>query len=120
MKTQKREKMKNRFKSYRWRKKNSTSIYFLLWAIFAALSFLVMFVASISQRVILSQSYKQEASREVTEKGRQVKGVLSHDVPEWTGGNYSGFLRFLSQTYDVRIYILTESGEVLFPQKENF
>jgi signal transduction histidine kinase len=120
MKTQKREKMKNRFKSYRWRKKNSTSIYFLLWAIFAALSFLVMSVASISQRVILSQSYKQEASREVTEKGRQVKGVLSHDVPEWTGGNYSGFLRFLSQTYDVRIYILTESGEVLFPQEENF
>ena len=121
MNTQKREKMKgNRLKAYRLRRQNSTSIYFLLWAIFVAFSFLVMSVAAISQHVILTQSYKQEASREVTDKGRQIQTLLSRDTPDWTGGNYSGFLRFLSESYDVHVYILSESGDVLFPREDNF
>ena len=121
MGAQKGEKIrKNRFSTYRWRKQNSTSIYFLLWAIFVAFSCFVMSVASVSQRIITTQSYKQEASRTVTEKGLQIHEMLMRDTPEWTGGNYSGFLRFLSESYDVRIYILTEAGDVLFPREDNF
>ena len=121
MKEKKRGKIKkNRSRAYRLRKQNSTSIYFLLWAIFAALSFLVMIIVSLSQSVILAQSYKQEAAREVTEKGQRIETMITNNPPEWTGGNYSGFLRFLAGTYDVSVYILAESGEVLLPQEDNF
>lgn len=107
----------------RWEKlrktQRTTSIYFLLWAIFTALSLIIVLMAAVSQRVVLTQTYKGQASREVAEKGEKIEEAILRE-PDWTGGNYSGYLRMLSYTYDVQVYILNEKGDVLFPQEPNF
>lgn len=113
------ERRVKRREEYR-RKQSSTSIYFLLWTVFTALSLLIVLFCTFTQQLILSQSYKDEASREVSEKGRQIENAILSGTPDWAGGNHSGFLRFLSRNYDVRVYILNEEGEVLFPQEQNF
>lgn len=116
-------KQPNPRKLRRWEKfrktQHTTSIYFLLWAIFTALSLMIVLMAAVSQRVVLSQTYRDQASREVAEKGQ----IIKHDIlrePDWTGGNYSGYLRMLSYMYDVQVYVLDGEGNVLFPQEPNF
>lgn len=102
------------------RAQSSTGIYFLLWAIFTALSLLIVLSVAISQRVVLTQTYKGQASREVMEKGKKVEQALLVETPEWAGGNFSGYVRALSSMYNVELYILDENGAVLFPQEPNF
>ena len=108
------------FRQARYRRKQSaTSIYFLLWAIFTALSLIIVLLSAFTQRFVLIQSYKEQASREIAEKGRLIETQVSN-VPEWAGGNYSGYLRILSRDHGVNIYVLNGEGKVLFPQEPNF
>ena len=103
------------------KKLRSTSIYFLLWTVFTALSLLVVLFSSLMQQFIFVRTYKQEAAREVSEKGKQIERALQvGELPAWTGGNYNGYLRYLSRIYGVRVYIVSAEGEVLFPQEQNF
>ena len=115
----KRKRRARRFERFH-RKQSATSIYFLLWAIFTALSLIIVFVAALSQRLILSQTYKDQSYREVTEKGKQIERDLLSGSPEWTGGNFSGYVRLLSQVHDVDLYLLSADGELLFPREPNF
>lgn len=109
------------FRQARYRRKqNATSIYFLLWAIFTALSLVIVLFSAFTQRFVLIQSYKEQASLEIAEKGKLIETQVSGGAPEWTGGNYSGYLRILSQNHGVNIYILNGEGKVLFPQEPNF
>ena len=104
-----------RFRSFRG-KQNATSIYFLLWAIFTALSLVIVLLSVFTQQFVLAQSYREQASREIFEKGWAIERVILQEPPDWTGGNYSGYLRALSKNYDVDIYILSEDGRLLFPR----
>ena len=114
-----RKRRARRFERF-YRKQSSTSIYFLLWAIFTALSLIIVFVSALSQRLILTQTYKDQSYREVTEKGKQIERDLLSGSPEWAGGNFSGYVRMLSQIHDVNLYVLNENGELLFPREPNF
>ena len=100
-------------------KQRSTSIYFLIWSIFTAMSVLIILLFGITQQVLMVQTYKSEASREITEKGKTLQRLVTEGPPEAFGGNYSGYLRYLSATHDVRLYLLSEEGQVLFPQEPN-
>ena len=115
----KRKRRARRFERF-YRKQSSTSIYFLLWAIFTALSLVIVFVSALSQRLILTQTYKDQSYRQVTEKGKQIEQELLIGPPEWTGGNFSGYVRMLSQIHDVNLYVLSEDGDLLFPREPNF
>ena len=115
----KKERREKRRLTYQ-KKQIATSMYFLLWAIFTALSLLIVLLSGLTQRVVFTQSYKEQAAREITEQGNEIESSVLMDLPDWAGGNYSGFLRMLSRTYDVQIYILSSEGEVLFPQEPNF
>lgn len=108
-----------RFEKFR-KTQNTTSIYFLLWAIFTAISLMLVLTTAVTQRVVLTQTYRGEAYREVTEKGKKIEQDIVSGVPDWAGGSFSGYVRMLSLAYDVRLYILDEKGEVLFPQEPNF
>ncbi len=107
-----------RRRDYRRRQRNA-SIYFLLWAAFSALSLFVVLFFLITQRVVLTQTYKQEAALEIKEKGaqiqRRVDDAFENGVPEFNGDR-SLYLRTLSTLYDVQIFVLDENGELLFPQ----
>lgn len=102
------------------RKQRSTSIYFLVWAIFTALSLLIVLFCGLAQQATVIRAYKDEAAHDINEKGRIIETELSRGIPEWAGGNYSGYLRFLARSYDVNIFLLDETGEVLFPQEQHF
>lgn len=101
------------------KKQKNTSIFFLLWAVISVLSLLICVLFGVTQQVMMTQSYKNAASRELTEKGGRIKEEVLKGSSASFGGNYSGYLRFLSRSYDVEIFILDEKGEVLFPEEPN-
>lgn len=96
-----------------------TSIYFLLWTIFSVFSLLIVVLFGSTQQIMMTQSYKNEASREVSERGKKIEAQISQGLPEGFGDNFSGYLRMLATENEVRIYILNEEGRVLFPQEPN-
>ena len=100
------------------KKQRSTSIYFLLCTLFAALALVVVLTFSIPQQYLFSRAYQQEASDGVLAKGH----VITHDVgkglPENWELNWNGYVRKLSYTHQVRVFILSENGEVLYPEEE--
>lgn len=117
--TKKKGKIK-RNRKYRGRQRNTPSIYFLLWAVFSALSLFMVLFFGITQRVVMTQTYKNEAARDLAEKGRKIQTTILETPPESFDGNRSALLRYLSVNYDVDVYILDETGAVLFPQEPHF
>ena len=102
------------------RKQRNTSIYFLIWALFSALSLFIVFLLGFSQQYLMRKSYKEEAAKEINEKGQKIHSAILQGPPTWAGGNYNGFLRWLSMEYDVEVLILDGSGKLLFPIEPNF
>lgn len=105
-------------KRYR-KKQRSTSIYFLLWAIFSALSLLIVVIFGVTQQLLMEQSYKTEASQEIAEKGEKIRGHIKNRLPDSFGGNESGYIHIMEMEYDVRIFILSEDGRRILPQEPN-
>lgn len=103
-------------RDYRRRQK-STSIYFLLWAAFTALSLIIVLLLGFSQSFVMEQTYKHEAAQDVTEKGRQIERRVIEGAPEAFGGNNSAYIRYLAVYYDVRVFILSPDGALLYPQE---
>ena len=99
------------------RRQDATSIYFLLWAVFAILSLAIVLGCTLTQKFVLSQTYKEEASREVSMKGEKLQRIVS-DIPVGMKEEQINFyLRSLSQYYDVYMYVLNEDGDVLHPME---
>ncbi len=101
-------------------RQSATSIYFLLWAIFGALSLVIVLVSVFAQQFVLGQSYREQTAREMAEKGKRIEASISRRPPDWTGGNFGGYIRFLAQTNDVEISILDKEGTLLFPREMHF
>ena len=97
-------------------KQNNTSIYFLLWSVFTALSLFIVLLFGVSFQIITAQTYKREASSTVREKGEIIRVAAALPPPPEFQNNKSAHLRFLSKTHDVDIFILSASGALLYPQ----
>ena len=117
-KTDKPKKPRKTTRGYR-KKQRSTSIYFLLWAIFSALSLVIVLVFGVTQQLLMGQSYKSEASQELAEKGEKIRVHIQTRPPDSFGGNASGYIHILEMEYDVRIFILSEDGRRILPQEPN-
>lgn len=117
-KTKKRPAVK-RNGNYRKRQRN-TSVFFLLWAAFSALSLLILLLFGGTQRFAMTQTYKAEAARDLTQKGTQIQSLIKRTPSEDFDGDRSGFLHMLSAYYDVDVYILSEDGKVLLPKAPDF
>ena len=114
------ETKKTNRRSFRLQKRQSTSIYFLLWTFFSAVALVAVLLFGFSQRALLKSTYKDEAASEVAAKGSQIHEAILKGPPVAFGNNnYNGYLRFLSTTYDVHIAILDGEGHLLFPQDHN-
>lgn len=98
------------------KKQRNTSVFFLLWSVFSILSLLIVLVFGFSQRATLTKAYKSEAVRELREKGGQIERAVVMELPPEFDGNKSMYLRMLSTSYDVDIFILDSDGKILFPQ----
>lgn len=112
-----REQRKKPRGNYR-KKQSATSIYFLIWAIFTALSVVILLAFGFTQYILMIRTYKEETSREVSEKGQTIRQAVLEMPGDHISGNFSGYLRFLSTTYDVSVFVLNKNGEVLFPYED--
>lgn len=101
------------------RKQRANSIFFLIWSILSVFSLVLILLFGIVQQVMIVRTYKGQAERNVTAKGEIIRECVLHDTPKEFNGNFSGYLRFLSNYYDVNIVILDKSGNVLFPLELN-
>ena len=103
----------NRRKGYR-QKRKSTSIYFLLWAVFSAFTFIILLVFSFTQNFLLAQTYKAEVAKDVNQKGERIVADLYAELP--VQHNWSIYVERLALRYGVSIVVLDEDGKVLLPK----
>ncbi len=106
---------RNKERNYRKRQRN-TSIYFLLWAVFSVLCFIIVALFSVAQQVAMEQTYKGETAKSIYEKGQKIHTAVLQRPPEEFNGSWSAYLNFLSSYYDTDIYILSAEGDVVFPR----
>ncbi len=98
------------------RRQSSTSMFFLLWAVFFALSFLVIIIFGIAQRVSVERTYKLQTVQELHEEGREIKQAVSNGLPEAFNGSWSAYINYLSAYYGAEVYLLDEEGTIVFPR----
>ncbi len=99
------------------RRQQRSSIFFLLWTVFSLFALLIVLVCSVGQQYVVKRSYKEQAAREVGEKGAAIARQVVLAPPAMFGeNNINGYIRHLGRTYDVDIYVLNGSGKLLFPQ----
>ncbi len=102
-------------------RQESTSIFFLLWTVFSVFVMLVVLLFGLTQQYMLVQTYKDEASREISDKGAKIHQAVLARIPEsFSSNDYEGYIRFLSVTYNVRILILDGDGRLLCPENPEF
>ena len=94
-------------------------MFFVLWATFALLAFVLLIVFSVTQRIVLRNTYEKEAIHSLDDKGKRIHRQLLDTPSDAFGGNYDGFLHYLSIRENVPIYILDQHGNVLMPVEEN-
>ena len=107
--------LKGKGRNYR-AKQNSTSIYVLLWSVFTVLSLFLVLIFGFGYQATMAQTYKSEASFEVRAKGNNIKSAITAPAPNEFQDNISAYVRFLSQTHDVEVFIFSSSGTLLYPQ----
>ena len=101
---------------FRYRKKPiAISIYFVLWAIFTAISLMIVLLSAFAHHWVFTNSYKEQAEYMLSQKGTQIELALTEGFPS---GNKNGLLRSLERQNGVSIYVLDESGRVILPQEE--
>ena len=97
------------------RKKTTTSIYLYVWAAFSVMAFVIVLMFGLSQNYLLANTYEQVTVRDLAERGKQIETAIRNTVEHYPNGDYSAFIRYLSTSNDVDIYILDEQGGVLYP-----
>lgn len=110
----------NQAKAKYRQRRNNVSIYFLLWAAFSAMAFVVVVFCSVIQSIAFKQTYKEQVARELSTKGDAVKEHILDGIPEELHGNMSAYIRLLATHYNVNVYILDGEGNILFPQGPHF
>ena len=111
--------MKPSKKRHYKKKQQNTSIFFMLWGAFTVVTLLIVLLFGITQTVTLGRTYKDETSRLLMERGARINRAMRENLPTPFGNNYDAYVRYLAQTNDVQVYVLTEEGEVLLPLESN-
>lgn len=107
--------MKQRTKRKKYSKaQRSTSIYFLLWAAFSVFSLIIVMLFGVTQNILLKQSYKAEIAHNLAANGKTIQTELL----QYTGSDYTIFVRYQASRYNLGVYILEEDGTILFPASE--
>ncbi len=101
------------------KKQRKTSMFFVLWATLALMAFILLIVFSVTQRVVMRNTYENEAITRLDDKGNRIHREILDTPPSSFGENYDGFLRYLSMRESVPVYILDKNGKVLMPLERN-
>lgn len=105
---------KIRKNNYRKQRK-VTSIYFLLWAAFSVLSLVIVLMIGFTQNIIMRDTFKTEAAKELSVSGPAIGRKVLGDVPAQFEGNRGVYIEFISAQEKVDIFILNADGEIWAP-----
>ena len=86
---------KIRKNNYRKQRK-VTSIYFLLWAAFSVLSLVIVLMIGFTQNIIMRDTFKTEAAKELSVSGPAIGRKVLGDVPAQFEGNRGVYIEFIS------------------------
>ncbi len=89
------------------------SIFFMLWAVFAALSLFLVIVFGVSQNLSTIRAYKRETGRMFGNECLQYQEQLVSDLEGSDTPNKT--LREYAQRHEAEILILSKEGKVLLP-----
>ena len=93
----------------------------MLWTAFTVVALIIVVVFSLLQFFLLKDTYERELAKDVTEKGKHVETMLEVMPPNRNDEvSFNAFIRYLSTTNDVDIYVINLSGQVLFPTYVGF
>ena len=67
-----------------------------------------------TQNILLKQSYKAEIAHNLAANGKTIQTELL----QYTGSDYTIFVRYQASRYNLGVYILEEDGTILFPASE--
>ena len=101
------------------KKQRATSIFFLLWSVFVVLALVVVLLFSAPQQYIFSRTYQKEASESVLAKGRIISYDIDDGLPQGWESGWSAYVRRLSYTHQVRVFLLTDDGQIRYPEEVN-
>ncbi len=84
------------------------------------LTLVVLLLVSFSQQALFINSYKEEAAKEITQKGEIIERAAVEEPPEVFGSNNrNGYIRFLADRYGVKILIFNGEGNLIHPIDPN-
>ena len=111
---------KGKLREYMRQKNRPKSTFFLLWAIISALSLGLTILLGVSQSLLFTQTFKDEAARDISAKGPKIERQIVDGPPAAFGGNYSLFLRMLATENEVNVFIFNTDGELLYPTEKDY
>ena len=83
------------------------------------MALLIVLAFGLIQHSLMKRTYREQAARDVTEKGRQIEFSLREEPPEWLDGNLNAFVWHLSRSYGVDVFVLNAQGHLLYPVEEH-
>ncbi|MBQ5926558.1 MAG: HAMP domain-containing histidine kinase [Clostridia bacterium] len=96
-------------------KRKTASIFFMVWAAFALFALAIVTVFGLSQKSLVSKTYKENIAKDVTKSGSNIhKELLIYE--ESGGTDFNRFLISKAMNFDVVAVVLTGDGQVLFPE----
>ncbi len=99
------------------RRQQTSSIVFLLWTVFSIFALVIVIGCSVGQQYVFRSTFKEQAAREVAEKGKSIRSAVVMEPPADFGeNNINAYIRYLNHLHDVEIFVLDEQGRLMFPQ----
>ena len=111
---------KRNLRTYMRQKSRPKSTFFLLWSIISALSLALTILFGVSQSLLFTKTFKDEAAREISTKGPKIEWNVVDGPPAAFGGNYSLYLRMLATENEVNVFIFNADGELLYPTEKDY
>ena len=106
--------MKEKLRQRYTRKRSTTGLFFWVWGAISLMCLLLLVIFGFSQRIVLERTFKHETTHDLTTRGQSVQQSLKSGVPD-TFSDESEYVLYLSSTYDVTIFLLDGTGQVLAP-----
>ncbi len=92
-----------------------TSIFFMLWAVFTALSLFIVIIFGVSQNRTMEREFRNENGKQFRTECLQIEADLLYDINENNTLTPNGTVQRLATVYEAKIFVLSSEGEVLLP-----
>ncbi len=105
--------MKGKLQQRTARKRNTTSLFIWVWGAISLLCLLLLLIFSLSQRLVVEQTFRYQLGQDLSVRGQAVKERLVGGKPDSFDTDDS-FMQHLSTTYEVSVVVIDGEGVVAY------